>query len=168
MVNGLHVAQLKCLPKRLNANQFACVKCHLILVGCCLATKVFYREIAGCEMGVGDHRVGRWWKGSWANKIVARLLLYYLHCIVVTCTCSHSNWISPLPLHSSPLLLHTFPQAFTGDTLFVDSVGRPDLVGSLGHTAEEMAKLMFNTLQTKILTLPDDVQVTLPFCMYCE
>ena len=52
-------------------------------------------------------------------------------------------------------------QAFTGDTLFVGSVGRPDLVGSLGHTAEDMAKLMFNTLQTKILTLPDDVQVTI-------
>ena len=38
-------------------------------------------------------------------------------------------------------------------------MGRPDLIGSLGHTAEDMAKLMFNTLQTKILTLPDDVQV---------
>ena len=44
--------------------------------------------------------------------------------------------------------------------MFVGSVGRPDLVGSLGHTAEDMAKLMFNTLQTKILTLPDDVQVS--------
>ena len=50
-------------------------------------------------------------------------------------------------------------QAFTGDTLFVGSVGRPDLVGSLGQTAEDMAKMMYNTLQTKILTLPDDVQV---------
>eukprot|EP00731_Ephydatia_muelleri_P022012 Em0014g603a len=50
-------------------------------------------------------------------------------------------------------------KAFTGDTLFVGSCGRPDLVGSLGYTAEEMAKLMFYTLKTKICTLPDDVQV---------
>ena len=42
----------------------------------------------------------------------------------------------------------------------VGSVGHPDPEGSLGRTAEDMAKLMFNTLQTKILTLPDDVQVT--------
>ena len=54
---------------------------------------------------------------------------------------------------------HPSMQAFTGDTLFVGSVGRPDLVGSLGQTAEDMAKTMYNTLQTKILTLPDDVQV---------
>ena len=50
-------------------------------------------------------------------------------------------------------------QAFTGDTLFVGSCGRPDLVGSLGYSAEEMAKLMFYTLKTKLCTLPDDVQV---------
>ena len=50
-------------------------------------------------------------------------------------------------------------QAFTGDTLFIGSCGRPDLVGSIGYAAEEMAKLMFYTLKTKICTLPDDVQV---------
>ena len=49
-------------------------------------------------------------------------------------------------------------------------MGRPDLVGSLGHTAEDMAKLMFNTLQTKILTLPDDVQVsfTIIHCVFMQ
>ena len=56
-------------------------------------------------------------------------------------------------------ILPNVTQAFTGDTLFVGSCGRPDLVGSLGYTAEEMAKLMFYTLKTKICTLPDDVQV---------
>ena len=50
-------------------------------------------------------------------------------------------------------------QAFTGDTLFVGSCGRPDLVGSIGYSADEMAKLMFYTLKTKLCTLPDDVQV---------
>ena len=40
-----------------------CNTCH------CLATKVFFRQIAGYQRGVGDHRVER---GSWANKIVTR------------------------------------------------------------------------------------------------
>src|SRR5688572_22710362 len=31
------------------------------------------------------------------------------------------------------------PKIFTGDTLFIGDVGRPDLVGSKGRTAEEMA-----------------------------
>ena len=50
-------------------------------------------------------------------------------------------------------------QAFTGDTLFIGSCGRPDLVGSIGYTAEEMARLMFKTLRTNICTLPNDIQV---------
>ena len=64
-----------------------------------------------------------------------------------------------LVLCSCDCILPNVTQAFTGDTLFVGSCGRPDLVGSLGYTAEEMAKLMFYTLKTKICTLPDDVQV---------
>lgn len=50
-------------------------------------------------------------------------------------------------------------KAFTGDTLFIGSCGRPDLVGSVGFTAEQMSKLMFSSLKNKICTLPDDVQV---------
>ena len=50
-------------------------------------------------------------------------------------------------------------QAFTGDTLFIGSCGRPDLVGAIGFTAEHMSRLMFSTLRNKIMTLPDDVQV---------
>lgn len=50
-------------------------------------------------------------------------------------------------------------QAFTGDTLFIGSCGRPDLVGSIGHTAEDMARMMYHSLWEKIATLPDDVQV---------
>ncbi|XP_062521868.1 uncharacterized protein LOC134196674 [Corticium candelabrum] len=49
--------------------------------------------------------------------------------------------------------------AFTGDTLFIGSVGRPDLVGSLNFTAEEMSRLMYDSLEKKIKTLPDDVVV---------
>jgi hydroxyacylglutathione hydrolase len=47
----------------------------------------------------------------------------------------------------------------TGDTLFIGDVGRPDLAGSRGHTSEEMASMLYDSLWTKILTLPDDVEV---------
>jgi hypothetical protein len=30
----------------------------------------FYRLIAGYQRGAGDHRVGHWWEGSWAYKLV--------------------------------------------------------------------------------------------------
>jgi len=43
----------------------------------------------------------------------------------------------------------------TGDTLFIGDVGRPDLVGSRGFTAEQMAGLLFDSLHQKLLTLPD-------------
>lgn len=47
---------------------------------------------------------------------------------------------------------------FTGDTLFVGDTGRPDLMsGNLD--AKELAGMLYNSLQTKIKTLPDDVIV---------
>lgn len=48
---------------------------------------------------------------------------------------------------------------FSGDTLFIGDVGRPDLVGLKGYTAEQMAGLMFDSLQNKILVLDDDVEI---------
>ena len=48
---------------------------------------------------------------------------------------------------------------FTGDTLFIGDVGRPDLVGSKGFTAEQMAGMLFDALHEKILTLPDNTEV---------
>ncbi len=48
------------------------------------------------------------------------------------------------------------PQAIlTGDTLFVGDVGRPDLRASLGWSATELGRLLYQSLQTKILPLPD-------------
>jgi glyoxylase-like metal-dependent hydrolase (beta-lactamase superfamily II)/rhodanese-related sulfurtransferase len=47
---------------------------------------------------------------------------------------------------------------FTGDTLFVGDVGRPDL-SSGDLSSEELAGLLFRSLQTKIKTLPDHVIV---------
>jgi rhodanese-related sulfurtransferase/glyoxylase-like metal-dependent hydrolase (beta-lactamase superfamily II) len=47
----------------------------------------------------------------------------------------------------------------TGDTLFVGDVGRPDLRASLGWSAEELGRLLFDSLHTKLLTLPDQTLV---------
>jgi hydroxyacylglutathione hydrolase len=47
----------------------------------------------------------------------------------------------------------------TGDTLFIGDVGRPDLLGSKGITAEHMAGLLYDSLHAKLLPLADDVLV---------
>src|SRR5438128_459914 len=47
----------------------------------------------------------------------------------------------------------------TGDTLFIGDVGRPDLAGARGYTSAGMASMLYDSLRTKILTLPDDVEV---------
>jgi hydroxyacylglutathione hydrolase len=48
---------------------------------------------------------------------------------------------------------------FTGDTLFIGDVGRPDLIGSKGYTAEEMGAMLYDSLNDKILPLPDETEV---------
>jgi len=48
---------------------------------------------------------------------------------------------------------------FTGDTLFIGDVGRPDLIGSAGFTAEEMGGMLYDSLHEKIMPLPDDTEV---------
>ena len=48
---------------------------------------------------------------------------------------------------------------FTGDTLFIGDVGRPDLVGKQGLSAETMAAALYDSLHQKLLRLPDAVLV---------
>src|SRR6185436_2406792 len=48
---------------------------------------------------------------------------------------------------------------FTGDTLFIGDVGRPDLLSSIGCTREELAEQLYDSLRTKLLTLPDATRV---------
>ena len=48
---------------------------------------------------------------------------------------------------------------FTGDTLFVGDVGRPDLVGSKGYTAAQMGEMLYDSLHNKILPLPDETEI---------
>jgi hydroxyacylglutathione hydrolase len=44
----------------------------------------------------------------------------------------------------------------TGDTLFVGDVGRPDLRVALGWSASDLGGLLYDSLRTKLLTLPDE------------
>ncbi len=51
---------------------------------------------------------------------------------------------------------------FTGDTLFIGNVGRPDLrekAGNMKAKRVELAKQMYQTMQTKFTDLPDDAIV---------
>ncbi|KAB1158184.1 MBL fold metallo-hydrolase [Flavobacterium luteum] len=49
---------------------------------------------------------------------------------------------------------------FSGDTLFLGDVGRPDLAQKAAHmTQEQLAGILFDSLRTKIITLPDNVIV---------
>jgi glyoxylase-like metal-dependent hydrolase (beta-lactamase superfamily II)/rhodanese-related sulfurtransferase len=49
---------------------------------------------------------------------------------------------------------------FSGDTLFIGDVGRPDLAQKVGSmTQEDLAGHLYDSLHMKIMTLPDDVIV---------
>ncbi len=48
---------------------------------------------------------------------------------------------------------------FTGDTLFIGDVGRPDLAIKSNLTQEDLAGMLFDSLRNKIMTLPDDIIV---------
>ena len=47
---------------------------------------------------------------------------------------------------------------FSGDTLFLGDVGRPDLSQKTGSiTQEQLAGMLFDSIRTKIMTLPEDL-----------
>jgi glyoxylase-like metal-dependent hydrolase (beta-lactamase superfamily II)/rhodanese-related sulfurtransferase len=49
---------------------------------------------------------------------------------------------------------------FSGDTLFIGDVGRPDLAQKAAHmTQEQLAETLFDSLRTKIMPLSDDITV---------
>ena len=47
----------------------------------------------------------------------------------------------------------------TGDTLFIGDVGRPDLLASIGVTADELADMLYDSLTQKLVKLPDETLV---------
>lgn len=48
---------------------------------------------------------------------------------------------------------------FTGDTLFAGDVGRPDLLGAVGITKEELGGQLYDSLREKIMTFPDETRI---------
>lgn len=48
---------------------------------------------------------------------------------------------------------------FTGDTLFVGDVGRPDLAVANNITEDELARTLYDSLRNKIMTLEDNVLI---------
>ena len=48
---------------------------------------------------------------------------------------------------------------FTGDTLFIGDVGRPDLLVSVGQTAEDLAASLYHSIHKVIMNLPDETKV---------
>lgn len=49
---------------------------------------------------------------------------------------------------------------FSGDTLFIGDVGRPDLAQKAANlTQDQLAGYLFDSLRSKVMTLPDDVTV---------
>ncbi len=48
---------------------------------------------------------------------------------------------------------------FTGDTLFVGDVGRPDLAVANNITKDELARTLYDSLRNKIMTLEDNVLI---------
>lgn len=47
----------------------------------------------------------------------------------------------------------------TGDALFIGDVGRPDLLASIGVTADELGKMLYHSIQHKLMGLPDETRV---------
>lgn len=47
----------------------------------------------------------------------------------------------------------------TGDALFIGDVGRPDLLASIGVTADELGRMLHHSIQTKLMGLDDAVRV---------
>ena len=47
----------------------------------------------------------------------------------------------------------------TGDALFIGDVGRPDLLTSVGHSAESLARDLYHSLHEQLMTLPDTTLV---------
>lgn len=60
-------------------------------------------------------------------------------------------------VESISLVIVDPPAVFTGDTLFIGDVGRPDL--DANHTPRQLAAMLYNSLHKKLLLLRDDVAV---------
>ena len=48
------------------------------------------------------------------------------------------------------------PYIFTGDTMFIGDVGRPDLLVSINRSAKELASELYDSIHNVIMALPDE------------
>ena len=48
---------------------------------------------------------------------------------------------------------------FTGDTMFIGDVGRPDLLVSINRSAKELASELYDSIHNVIMALPDETLV---------
>ena len=66
---------------------------------------------------------------------------------------------------SISVLVYEHPDAtiahsvLTGDALFIGDVGRPDLLASIGVSADQLGKQLYHSIQHKLMGLPDAVRV---------
>ena len=61
---------------------------------------------------------------------------------------------------SISIVVHQTPEAepwavLTGDALFIGDVGRPDLLTSVGRSADSLARDLYRSLHEQLMTLPD-------------
>lgn len=102
---------------------------------------------------------GKKWISSYADKIVkegeevklGEILLRALH--TPGHTPEHISWICYDTSRSSKVPWF----AFTGDCLFVGSVGRPDLLGK--NEVQDLASQLYHTLFSSLSTLPDFLEI---------
>ena len=66
--------------------------------------------------------------------------------------------IESICIHMNDLGQPERPAAvFTGDTLFIGDVGRPDLSGT--YTPRQLAEMLYRSIHDKLLQLPDDTEI---------
>lgn len=66
---------------------------------------------------------------------------------------------------SISVIVHEHPDdavphsVLTGDCLFIGDVGRPDLLASVGVSQDELAAMLHDSVQNKLMSLPDETKV---------
>jgi glyoxylase-like metal-dependent hydrolase (beta-lactamase superfamily II) len=57
------------------------------------------------------------------------------------------------------MFIYLNQSAFTGDTLFLNEVGRPDLACNENITKEQLAGMLYDSLRNKVMKYPDECLV---------
>lgn len=131
--HGLHLAYS--IETHIHAD-FACGSRELVAIG----TRTLCGP--GAELGYPHHQVS-----DGEHLTVGDISLMFIH--TPGHTPEHITILARVPNEPT--------RVFTGDTLFVGAVGRPDLLGE--EQTRELANDLYDSLFTKILKLDDAIQV---------